>query len=638
MQANNGKIYGTTLMGGRNNVGVLFSYDPVLKTYDKLVDFDFGSGTNPSGNLVQAGDGKLYGLTTGFSGTDNGVVFSFDPATYIYSKLMDFDQGKGIGPLGGLTKSKSGNLYGLTTRGGNSDAGVVFSFDPTTQTYTKLKDLDNHTGGAPVGSLVEGQDRKLYGMTTSGFESTDDGVLFSFDPATSTYTKLKEFGVNNDGSNASAALIKARDGKLYGMTTTGGSNTLGVIFSIDPGSSAYKKLFDFDFAKGGQPYGHLTEATDGKLYGMTTFGGDDSTPGAANNTGVIFSFDPVSSVYTTLMNFDSYNFFSGGMPYGSLIQASNGKLYGMTSTGGSGYRGTGEGVIFSFDPSSSQFMRLKDFAIFNSDNISSDESNGVYPYGDLLQASDGKFYGMTSGGGDNGVGVLFSYDPVTSIYSKLEQFDTTNGANPYGSLIQATDGRLYGMTWGGGSNGAGVIFSFDISHSIFTKLKDFDFVNGGHPYGNLVQASDGKLYGMTSSGGTNDYGVVFSLDPVSLSYTKLMDYDGANGANPYFGSAFVELSQPIPTGIPTINGVEEFKVFPNPNNGQFSVRMKLNTVNDVSFQLFNLMGQVVYKSPTYQVSGEQSKEIKGPQLVSGVYYLQTQIGNSSFTQKIVVQR
>jgi uncharacterized repeat protein (TIGR03803 family) len=108
--------------------------------------------------------------------------------------------------------------------------------------------------------------------------------------------------------------------------------------------------------------------------------------------------------------------------------------------------------------------------------------------------------------------------------------------------MQANDGKLYGTTAKGGNRFDGVIFSFDPSTSTYTKLKDFDF-NGINPWGSLMQASDGKLYGMTNRGGTSDLGVIFSFDPSSSTYTKLIDYNGANGANPYYGSAFIELQQ-----------------------------------------------------------------------------------------------
>ena len=195
------------------------------------------------------------------------------------------------------------------------------------------------------------------------------------------------------------------------------------------------------------------------------------------------------------------------------MQASDGKLYGMTLDGGS----SGYGVIFSFDPSSSTYTKLKDF----------DNTNGANPYGSLMQASDGKLYGMTAGGGSSNDGVIFSFDPSSSTYTKLKDFDNTNGGNPYGSLMQASDGKLYGMTSDGGSSNDGVIFSFDPSSSTYTKLKDFGTnESGSNVSGSLMQASDGKLYGMTTCyGGSSGYGVIFSFDPSSSTYTKLKDFD-----------------------------------------------------------------------------------------------------------------
>ena len=174
-----------------------------------------------------------------------------------------------------------------------------------------------------------------------------------------------------------------------------------------------------------------------------------------------------------------------------------------------------------------------------------------YPNGNLLQGSDGKMYGMVSSGGSGGAGVIFSFDPLTGTFTNLKDFDGINGAFPQGSFIQATDGKLYGMTSQGGTGGVGVIFSFDPSSSTFVKLEDFDVNNGGNPFGNLFQATDGKMYGMTNAGGKSSLGVIFSFDPLTSTYTKLIDYDGANGANggtgsnQNYGSAFIELKDCI---------------------------------------------------------------------------------------------
>jgi uncharacterized repeat protein (TIGR03803 family) len=393
-------------------------------------------------------------------------------------------------------QASDGKLYGMTAGGGSNGDGVIFSFDPSTSTYTKLKDFGDSTGGSPSGSLIQAKDGKLYG--TAGGGSNGYGVIFSFDPSSSTYTKLKDFDGTN-GSHPYGSLMQASNGKLYGMTHVGGSSNIGVIFSFDPSTSTYKKLKNLMVPMVPILLAALCRQAMENLYG--------GAGGGSSDQGVIFSFDPSSSTYTKLKDFDNAN-GDGYYPVGSLMQASDGKLYGMTQFGGS----SGSGVIFSFDPSSSTYTKLKDFA---------SNETGSYVSASLIQARDGKLYGMTSRGGSGGGGVIFSFDPSTSTYSKLKDFDGTNGANPSGSLIQASDGKLYG-TANGGSGGYGVIFSFDPSSSTYTKLKDFDYTNGAYPNGSLIQASDGKLYGMTERGGSSEdgFGVMFSFDPSTSTYTK----------------------------------------------------------------------------------------------------------------------
>ena len=319
---------------------------------------------------------------------------------------------------------------------------------------------------------------------------------------------LRDFGMNEDGSNVCASLVQARDRKLYGMTTYGGINGVGVIFSFDPYTSVYKKVKDFDNTSARNPLGRLMQAGNGKLYGMAIDGGGDHV--------VIFSFDPSTSSLSKLKDLDSS---SAILPYGNMVQATDGKLYGTISNSSGG-----NAVIFSLDPSSSTYKKLVHF---------DRASDGSPLFGSLIQASDGKLYGMTLNGGSNGQGVIFSFDPSSLTYTKLKDFDNTNGGQPYGSLIQARDGKLYGMTTEGGA-GAGVIFSFDPSSLIYTKLKDFDNVG---IYGSLMQASDGKFYGLAAAGG-----VIFSYDPSSSTYADLIQNSGVNS---YPDSRFIEVKECI---------------------------------------------------------------------------------------------
>lgn len=524
IQANDGKLYGMTLNGGINGVGVIFSFDPASSTIIKLHDFNLTDGGNPYGSLVQAKDGKLYGMTYGGGTAGTGVIFSFDRLTATYTKLKDLDVlSQGVKPYGSLLQASDGKLYGMTWTGGNyhsnqydTGGGVMFSFAPSTGVYTKLVDFDT---GRPYGSLIQAENGKLYGMTTSGGQGY--GVIFSFELSSSTYTEVKDLfdGFNSvNGTAPHGSLIQASNGILYGTTNRGGSMGAGVVFSFNTTSSTYTKLKDFDHKNGSEPGGSLIQASNGKLYGMTTYGGTNYSEWVGIGYGVIFSLDPGTSNYTVLIDFGMNE--NGSNVSAGLVKAFNGKLYGMTTYGGS----WGVGIIFSFDPVLSVFKKLKDFDIIN----------GANPLGSLMQASNGKLYGTTVGGGSIDNGTVFSFDPSTLDLVKIKDLDYASGKHPTGSLIQAKDGMLYGMIPNGGGvyGGYGVIFSVNPFTSTFKVVKNFDNTNGGNPFGNLVQASDGKLYGMTGSGGSKFWGTIFSFDPSTSTYKKLYDFDKINGAFP----------------------------------------------------------------------------------------------------------
>jgi uncharacterized repeat protein (TIGR03803 family) len=99
----------------------------------------------------------------------------------------------------------------------------------------------------------------------------------------------------------------------------------------------------------------------------------------------------------------------------------------------------------------------------------------------LLKGTDGKIYGMTSSGGSGSGGTLFSYDPVSTTFLVLQNIGGAKGANPEGTPMQALNGKLYGMTYAGGSNNYGVIFSYDLISNSYSVLKNFDNTTGANP-------------------------------------------------------------------------------------------------------------------------------------------------------------
>lgn len=220
--------------------------------------------------------------------------------------------------------------------------------------------------------------------------------------------------------------------------------------------------------------------------------------------------------YTKLLDFDGPT--KGGYPYGSLYNDGT-FLYGMTSTGGS----AGLGTLFKIKPDGTGFVKLLDFA---------GTTNGSSPYGNLI--SDGTFlYGMTVNGGTNNLGTIFKIMPDGTGYVKLLDFaGSANGSNPWGSLI--TDGTfLYGTTFGGGSSSMGTVFKIKFDGTGYAKLLDFaGSSNGRNPRGSLF--FDGTyLYGLTSVGGSDNFGTLFKILPSGTGYVKLLNFDSiTNGRNP----------------------------------------------------------------------------------------------------------
>lgn len=350
-------------------------------------------------------------------------------------------------------RAQAPQLWSTCSYGGALGYGAIIKSDSTGNSFHIDYSFDQTNGSKPLGNLCSGGNGKLYGVTELGGFG-DSCVCFCYDTSTGVYTSFHDLFQNVDsGWNAMSGMMRAADGMLYGLDASGGSIGGGVLYRVDPSIDSYSPLYNFYYAAGMSPMGGLIQLSDGKLYGMTYYGG-------LNGAGVIFSFDPVDSTYLNLYDFYAAN---GGYPmYGSLLKASDGKLYGLTATGGANQTGT----IFSYDVLNDIYTDVHDF----------DFSEGTYPHGSLIQADNGLLYGMTSSGGMNAGGIIFSYNLNTQSYSVLYNFNTTDGTNPQRSLTRGSTGKLFGTTAGGGVSGGGTAFSFDITNNTFTKLIDFSSI------------------------------------------------------------------------------------------------------------------------------------------------------------------
>jgi uncharacterized repeat protein (TIGR03803 family) len=161
--------------------------------------------------------------------------------------------------------------------------------------------------------------------------------------------------------------------------------------------------------------------------------------------------------------------------------------------------------------------------------VAFNSTNGANPWAGLVQASDGSFYGTTYAGGLWNKGTTFHLS-TNGILTVLCSFDGTNGANPYAGLTLASDGNLYGTTCYGGSNNSGTVYRLTPGGAL-TSLYSFllGLPEGDNPWAGLVQGTDGNLYGVNYFGGvTNCLGGVFRITTGGV-LTPLVTFDGSTG-------------------------------------------------------------------------------------------------------------
>jgi uncharacterized repeat protein (TIGR03803 family) len=400
-----------------------------FKTLWTFGDFE-PYGENPFNvSLVQGTDGNYYGTTffggeNEFHGNDGGTVFKITPdgtPTTVYSFCAQDNCADGEGPFAGLVLGTDGNFYG-TTRDGGATVGC---------TTTPIN----------CGTV---------------FKVTPGGVLAT----------LHSFTGNFDGSAPLSALVQGTDGSFYGTTSTGGVGKRGTIFSVTP-SGSLKTLHNFGIETAYNSNGTLLQASDGNVYGTTEFGGDP------NDFGTVFKLTPAGQ-YTTLYTFCSLDACADGRyPLAGLIQGTDGDLYGTTEFGGASMNCAGGaecGTVFKITLQGA-LTTLFSF----------DESDGAYPDGPVIQATDGNFYGMTVAGGTGtclynnevpGCGTIFEVTPdgiLTTLYYFSQSQSYGYGGINGGGLLQATNGIFYGTTAFGGTYQGGTIFSESVGLGQFVE-------------------------------------------------------------------------------------------------------------------------------------------------------------------------
>ena len=355
----------------------------------------------PPRRLVQGNNGNFYSIV-------GGGLLVMTPSGNVTVVTVIGDSSEGSS----LVQGDDGDFYGTTEYGGSAGEGSVFKITAE-GTLTTLHSFTgvNPEGSQPEARLVKGSDGNFYGTTYFGGVKSGgvSGTAFKITPG-GTLTTLHSFTGSPDGANPIAPLIQASNGNLYGTTYNGGFSPLGTVFMVTA-AGAETRLCPFTsygpVGSSANPVGPVTQGSDGNLYGTTPYGGHYSDLSWSGGYGSVYRVT-LGGTLTVLHWFQGTD---GYGPVGGLVQASDGNLYGTTPYGGA----NGSGTIFKMTLGGT----LTTVYSFTGGN------DGGNP-GSLLLANDGKFYVTTSYGGDWGLGAIvrFSIPPAPPTITVQPQVQT----------------------------------------------------------------------------------------------------------------------------------------------------------------------------------------------------------------------
>ena len=288
--------------------------------------------------------------------------------------------------------------------------------------------------------------------------------------------------------------MKSTRSSRRGATRVVAATLMMLVAAITSSAQTFTTLLNFNEGDGADPqYMSMVQGTDGNLYGSTILGGNLSCD-APYGCGTLFKVTPTGTLSTLYTFCAQANCADGAYPSG-LVLGTDENFYGTTYFGGASPSCSGGcGTVFRI---------TRDGVLTTLYSFGS--ADGAYPYAALVEANDGNFYGTTSQGGSGcsqvGCGTVFKITPAGRL-TTLHSFDATDGYLPFAALIQASDGSLYGTTFsgGGGNCRCGTVFKITPSGKL-TTLHSFDFTDGQSPNSSLLQAVDGSFYGTTLEGG-----------------------------------------------------------------------------------------------------------------------------------------
>ncbi len=365
------------------------------------------------------------------------------------------------------------------------------------QTPTVLYSFLNGSSDAafPMGNIVQGRDGFMYGVgAVFGRGANNTGAVYKISPAG---VESVFFNFPAQFASCISGLTLGTDGNFYGTCSDNTATGQGSLYRLTP-AGVFTDLHDF--ASGGGFFPPI-QASDGNFYGVVS-------PG-------IYKMTP-AGVFTMIYTFVSPDV----QPISNLTQANDGNLYGTLTLCSNGNRG----CVYKVS-TAGVFAEVYLFA----------DATGSFPCSGVVQGTDGKVYGATDFGGANGSGDLYSVT-TAGVEADLHDFNNTTdgacnpGSFPVVNMLQVNDGNFYGTNYGGANANNGSIYKLTSAHVFSAFLFPGNNVDGGQPYSTLIQNTNGKIYGTASGGGANGTGTFFSVSTGDPAFVFLQETSGKVGS------------------------------------------------------------------------------------------------------------
>lgn len=528
----NNAIWGTTRRGGANDGGTVYRWDPATNLFTTVLEFGSRNagdidylGLTPKAGLVQDGHGILWGTTSSVP----GCIFKLNPNTRssIAVVVANGPSGSNLGNdlRGELVFDGVDSLWGVSSDGGTFGHGLIFKVHQDTGVLTIVQSFTGAQGSTigskPTGALLNDGNGFLWGLTSPIGTLTDAGRVFKIKISTGALTNVSLIPTTNEGSFCTEGLV-----------VTGTDRLAGFIQSAHTGvNPSYGAIFTISTVSGpaaiSATFSNAATQASGsmmlsRLNNASVIG--MAASGGTNDKGATFQVSTAGTVSNIqpLGGTSDGERTTGTLPSGGLIQGADGTLWGCLHSGGT----NGTGTIYKFLPSND---------VLNYTSFSNNQAI-AHPVGELVTTkvgdSAGNIWGLSEAGGRAGTfldqdrGTLFSLYETAGYNvlhpTRVADFDAKQ-TTPKAGLCLGPDDRLWGAS---GQS----IYAFDVLNDSFRRPITLTGIAGVAPGSEPSSALmfDGArfMWGCTRRGGANDCGTLYKVDMASHEFTSVVEFAG----------------------------------------------------------------------------------------------------------------